>query len=139
VAALEGVCESHGIFKPTYPTEKMSLLDLEHAALAPYCIIKLLKAKDLEVPLEPYQTRIFRCRQPDLNDQHHPCGIHLVPGGRFVFTYDLLSLYLWDLGYNVNVPIKPRQTAFVNTLWHKICAVGASSDGQAIVFAIIFL
>ena len=103
------------------------MLDLEHAALAPYRMIKLLKAKNLEVPVEPYQTRIFRCRESNTNavyyGRHHPRGIRIVPGGRFVFTYDVENLHLWDLGYNVN--IKHR----------KIIAIGASRDGEAVILA----
>jgi hypothetical protein len=134
-AALERVCEGHRIFRPTYPIEKMSMPDLEHAALAPYRVIRLLKAKNLEVPVEPYQTRTFRCRQFDSKTQHHPRGIHLVPGGRFVFTYDIWYLQLWDLGYNVNVPIKPSQRAALNFWRRRISAVGVSSSGQTIVLA----
>lgn len=138
VAALERECRSHEIFKPTYPTEKMSILDLEHAALAPYRMIKLLKAKNLEVPVEPYQTRIFRCRESNTNavyGRHHPRGIRIVPGGRFVFTYDVENLHLWDLGYNVNIPIRPSQTAIVNIKHRKIIAIGASRDGEVVILA----
>lgn len=66
VIALEQVCESHKIFKPTFPMEETSILDLEHAALTPYRMIKLLKAQNIE-SVEPYQTRIFRCREPSAN------------------------------------------------------------------------
>jgi hypothetical protein len=63
VAALDRVCELHGIFKPTYPLEKMSLSELEYAALMPYRFVKMVKEHENNAGIPSrYQTRIPQLR-----------------------------------------------------------------------------
>ncbi|KAJ3497054.1 hypothetical protein NMY22_g19739 [Coprinellus aureogranulatus] len=60
LAALDRVCEQHGIYKPTYPLEKMTLAELEHAASGPHRFIKFVDATDSTQPghhTQPYLIR----------------------------------------------------------------------------------
>lgn len=109
--ALERICETHGIFKSTFPTNRMSLLELEHAALSPHRFVKSIKATENADPVRPYQNRSVPCHKrasPNFNEVHRAEIIGLIPGGRFLLTSDTRSgMCLWDLGYNANIPIKP--------------------------------
>ncbi|KAJ3518097.1 hypothetical protein NMY22_g13826 [Coprinellus aureogranulatus] len=116
--ALDRICTQHGIFKPTYPTEKMTLAELEHAASGPHRFIKLVKnfPQAAATPL-PAQSRFsnFRKKGNDLGipeEVYSPKSICLVPGGRFLFTGSA-HLCLWDLGYSVNAIANPFPLAVV--------------------------
>lgn len=112
MAALERVCDQHGIFKPTYPMEKMTLAELEHAASGPHRFVKWMKTfPSSTTEALPSRKQVFHFRKREnsagVPDQvHEPEILRLVPGGRYLVTAGS-CLCLWDLGYSSNVTAKP--------------------------------
>ncbi|KAJ3529115.1 hypothetical protein NMY22_g9131 [Coprinellus aureogranulatus] len=130
MAALVRVCEEHGIYKGTYPLEKMTLAELEHAASGPHRFIKFIDDvnKPAERAIDEYYGGI----------EH----ISLVPGGRFLFTastHPVATVCLWDLGYNMHAPVKPfplATTPFDGGIILNISAF-PSSDGRLLRIAVL--
>lgn len=131
LAALNRVCEQHGIYKPTYPTEKMTVAELEHAASGPHRFVRFVTEFESASPSickQPYLTRQFPCRRR-LDDPGNTDGLYrapyisLIPGGRFLVTASAGTITdatkgtvcLWDLGYNMNSPMKPFPIATAST------------------------
>ncbi|TEB18433.1 hypothetical protein FA13DRAFT_1583720, partial [Coprinellus micaceus] len=120
VSAFHRVCNQHGIFKPTYPMEKMTLAELEHAASRP--------------------RRFFSSREK-LSGTETSDGLYrtshlfLVPGGPFLITAGAQIVYLWDLGYNMYTPVKPFPVATtpVNGNVFILTASLASETGQTVL------
>ncbi|KAJ3507922.1 hypothetical protein NMY22_g16784 [Coprinellus aureogranulatus] len=113
LCALERICIANEIFRPSFPVERMSILELEHAATAPSRFLNLVKRLDLDAAPLPYSSRdlVFR-KAPSLEGTHGLRSFYLVPGGRFLLlSTDDLSLVLWDLGHNMNVVPKPYPIA----------------------------
>lgn len=147
------MCEQHGIYKPTYPVEKMTLAELERAALGPHRFIKSIdeaRSRSSERPV-PYLARQFRCRKrareaTGPNDLYAVSHLALVPGGRFLFTAagrsgddpKLSVVCLWDLGHNMRSPIKAYPIASVSSPRANLIHISAfpSSRGREIVVAI---
>ncbi|KAJ3516439.1 hypothetical protein NMY22_g14212 [Coprinellus aureogranulatus] len=154
MAALDRVCEQHGIFKPTFPLEKMTLADLEHAASGPHRFVKFVNASSPTEPnycIQPYLTRQMPCRKKAI-EAGIPDGLYqatclaLIPGGRFLVTSGSGNgttkegmACLWDLGYNMHRPAKPYPIATIATGPSPIMALSAcaSSDGKSILIAIV--
>ncbi|KAF5338509.1 hypothetical protein D9611_013313 [Ephemerocybe angulata] len=137
--ALHGVCETHGVFKPTYPFEKMTRFELEHAATSPYRFVRSIEHReDNEESLIPYQSRVLQPRYgPTPGSTHFPVALHLVPGGRFLFTGGIDDFCLWDLGFNStsrtstfmkHLPIARMESSVLQD-------IGPSADGKAVILA----
>lgn len=117
LSALDRVCDQHGIFKPTYPTDKMTLSELEHAASGPHRFVNDYGSAP-KSHTEAYMKRWIPCRMrtPDSDTSdglYKISNLYLIPGGRFLLTAgkpadpsSLGSLCLWDLGYNTHSPAK---------------------------------
>lgn len=92
------------MFKPTFPVQRMSVLELEHAATAPNRFLEYVKktpAKNDSVV--PYHTRVLQFRRPgETGATFSVDALHLIPGGRFLITTGSGCLDIWDLGYNGN-------------------------------------
>ncbi|TEB28000.1 hypothetical protein FA13DRAFT_1735903 [Coprinellus micaceus] len=134
INALERVCARHGVFKPTFPLQRMSILDLEYASLGPRRFLKMLNSiQGDESPL-PYGNRelIFR-RRPPLTGAY-PCdGFYMATGGRFLLVYgEDDSLSLWDLGYNLRAPMKTYPVATLERSG-ELAAASQSFDGEGIL------
>ncbi|KAG6908058.1 hypothetical protein DXG01_006364 [Tephrocybe rancida] len=100
VDVLRKVCHTHGIFEPSFDLKKMTLSEIEHAALCPFRFGSLLTTKRPS-SIKPLATRLL-----DNNDET-VVDIHLIPGGRFLLTQtDELKVDLWDLGYSPASVIK---------------------------------
>ncbi|KAJ3512426.1 hypothetical protein NMY22_g15335 [Coprinellus aureogranulatus] len=97
------MCEAHDVFKPTFPLDNMSNLELEHAATAPKRFLNLIKH------LEPGR-------------------MYLLPGGRFllVSTKDL-SLVLYDLGYSMRYAPDPYPIA-TSEKWGSVMGIRRFGD-----------
>ncbi|KAF5330179.1 hypothetical protein D9611_010633 [Ephemerocybe angulata] len=133
--ALERICEQYGIFKPTFPMEEMSLLELEHASTGPTRFLNGVKMQEHEELVRPYLTRMPQLRQKrSSHDNSHYNAVHLVPGGRFLFTSGLNSVCLFDLGYNMNVPVKPFPLATLEG-FGDLRAVAPTKNGKEFVIA----
>ena len=101
--ALRQVCIIEGVCKPSFPVEKMSIDDLEHAALSPHRLVECLRRSDGRW-LTPFQTRVL-----------HPRDVHgitsgsvfVVPGGRFLVKSSFNTHCLCNLEATANSPMKP--------------------------------
>lgn len=113
--ALRRVCLHHEAFGPTFPLEKMTLLDLEHATTSPDRLAGRLRRQLPGGRVEPLATRILKPHRPvqpsdvapdqDLGQFH---DLALVSGGRFLITSTSSGVVqMWDLGYSPNMLIKP--------------------------------
>ncbi|KAF6764471.1 hypothetical protein DFP72DRAFT_423404 [Ephemerocybe angulata] len=133
--ALERICEQYGIFKPTFPVEEMSLLELEHASTGPSRFLRAAKMQTEEECLRPYLTRIPQLRQArSSHDSSSYNALHLVPGGRFLFTSGRNTVCLFDLGYNMNVPVKPFPLATLKD-FGELRAVAPTTNGKELLIA----
>ncbi|KAF5330194.1 hypothetical protein D9611_010616 [Ephemerocybe angulata] len=138
--ALERVCEEYGIFKPTFPMEEMSLLELEHASTGPTRFLNGVKRYQPEEFVRPYLTRMPQlCRTRNSHDRSSDI-LHLVPGGRFLFTsgVNLNTVCLFDLGYNMNVPVKSFPLATLEG-FGDLGAVAPTKNGKGFVIATLKL
>ncbi|KAJ3529116.1 hypothetical protein NMY22_g9130 [Coprinellus aureogranulatus] len=153
LAALDRVCEQHGIYKPTYPLEKMTLAELEHAASGPHRFIKFVDATDSTQPGHqtqpylirqiPYRKKAEEAGSPD--ESYAATRLVLIPGGRFLVTSassdgttEKGAVCLWDLGYSMHTPAKPFPVASTSTE-PSILSLSACPglDGKAIIVAIL--
>ncbi|RDB27801.1 hypothetical protein Hypma_002159 [Hypsizygus marmoreus] len=134
LTALRQVCETHGIFKATFPLTDMSNRALEHAALSPSRFIAYMCK---ESP-QPFVTRILQSRS--FSD---PTGtwkegnfvdLMLVPGGRFLITKSTQGvIHLWDLGFASDTIIQPFPIAsIVNQIPKAIKAMQPTTDGSGL-------
>ncbi|KAF6748723.1 hypothetical protein DFP72DRAFT_820041 [Ephemerocybe angulata] len=120
--ALRQVCREHCLFLPTYPIEKMDTRQLFIAAMGPDRFKSLIEGAG--------SFAAHADDAPALNPAHGPFASHqvavlgkrgasyLVPGGRFLLTFDCKALTLWDLGLvgsakDINGP-QPRGMAHVD-------------------------
>ncbi|KAF5331281.1 hypothetical protein D9611_013070 [Ephemerocybe angulata] len=115
------MCSKHGLFRPSYPVEDMSLGQIQRATVGPYLFARQLQHRgaSFDTPiaavdrLEPVSQRIACV-------QRHILFYQLVPGGRFaVFIYPTetstetigtlpaLSMELVDLG-PPGLPLSPE-------------------------------
>jgi hypothetical protein len=116
---LRRFCFIYRLFPPTFPFNKMTTSELEHAVTSPYQFTAILRraanALDACNKLSPRVTRILYCNPPG---SPHPLpdisAIYLVPGGRFLLTSSTdFVMSLWDLGYNSNISIDHSPVASV--------------------------
>ncbi|KAJ3513286.1 hypothetical protein NMY22_g15088 [Coprinellus aureogranulatus] len=150
LAALDRVCEQHGIYKPGYPTEKMTLAELKHAASGPHRFVKWVKEFELTSLLvckQPYLSRQIssRRRANDPDDMDGAIShVLLIPGGRFLVTVMTPrtaagegTMCLWDLGYNMHCPAKlfPIATTPVQGAFHNLGAC-LNENGKEIILAV---
>ncbi|KAJ3546959.1 hypothetical protein NMY22_g1846 [Coprinellus aureogranulatus] len=152
LAALDRVCEQHGIYKPTYPTEKMTIVELEHAASGPHRFAAWVKAYELASPSVckgPHITRQFSSRRKASDVDSDPTGqisCLLIPGGRFLITAAQGSngqdgegtICLWDLGYGMHSSIKtvPIATTSIQPRPHSLTTC-MSATGEGIILGIL--
>ncbi|EDR02541.1 uncharacterized protein LACBIDRAFT_295431 [Laccaria bicolor S238N-H82] len=97
VNALRNVSIAQGVFLPSFPVEQMSSDDLEHAALSPHQSRARFQKADKTTP---FLTRPFapHFQGGDLA-ANSILTVHLVPGGRFLFTSNRQGeVHLWDIG-----------------------------------------
>ncbi|KAL1665584.1 hypothetical protein GGF50DRAFT_52419, partial [Schizophyllum commune] len=115
--AVRRMCTRNGIFRATHDLDAMSLLELEHAATAPSRFIRLMRKYDLvadttDERLSPMAKQLLHLRlpgKPGAVPAHSDSfqDIHLVPGGRFLFTLSQDYFHIWDLGRNAYSGLKP--------------------------------
>ncbi|TRM59901.1 hypothetical protein BD626DRAFT_572300 [Schizophyllum amplum] len=115
IDALRAVMDANDVFPPTFPLDKMSLAELEHAVFAPKRFFKLVQQRGTAVPngsLEPVSRRvvvIIDDKQPaDEDEKVYGAAIRLLPGGRFVIATTRSAIYLLDIGYDLNPVIRTR-------------------------------
>lgn len=126
VAALKAMCRQNHLFLPSYPTEQMSLANIQRCALGPYIFKKLVqenssvvarsKDEQLLANVNPDSKAVRTIAKVDFQKPHgigdgmssSASGIYLVPGGRFAVVFDGNSLALWDLGV---AGVRPNQQA----------------------------
>ena len=138
------------MYKPTYPVEKMSLAELEHAASGPRRFINFVSRSNYGPSKRypgPYLVRRFPCqREPNQDGLHQPSHLELIPGGRFLFTADGLAskgtvpafLCLWDLGYNMHCPAKwfPVATISIPKMFASYLSFSLCSRRSEIILAV---
>lgn len=111
ISALNRLCERCGLFKPTFPTDRMSLLDLEHAATSPHRFVRTITCHDdPALQVLPFQSREHPLRGGEAPKGVLPISVDtlaLIPGGRFLLTSGDRAIVLWDLGYGSKQYIKP--------------------------------
>ncbi|KAF5316989.1 hypothetical protein D9611_003484 [Ephemerocybe angulata] len=100
--ALRQVCCEHSLFLPTFPIDTMDTRQLFIAAMGPYRFKSLIESAG--------SFASHADDAPALNPAHGPFTSHqvsvlpqrgasyLVPGGRFLLTFNCKALTLWDLG-----------------------------------------
>ncbi|KAJ7512801.1 hypothetical protein B0H11DRAFT_2213364 [Mycena galericulata] len=124
--ALRRVCEINSLYKPSFPLDDMSLLDLQCAAIGTAALRftkRLYKRKQANVtlPLLPIVSRIFTPRVVKTSnvasqDPGVLKTVDLVPGGRFLFVTTETVLHLCDLGQGAGKLIKPHALASIALL-----------------------
>ncbi|KAF6764464.1 hypothetical protein DFP72DRAFT_955551 [Ephemerocybe angulata] len=135
--ALERVCEKYGIFKPTFPMEKMSILRLEHASTGPTRFLAGVKIYQPDDCVRPYITRTPHFRRERCSyDSYSYDTFHLVPGGRFLFTSASNTVCLFDLGYSMNVPVESLPLATLKG-FGELKAVAPTMNGKELLVATI--
>lgn len=122
VNALRTCCLEHQALFSAFPTSSMSLVQLEHCALAQLRFLRRLQTSlqsgDLDdfakhiVPVARVRT-VGRRLDPDVGAAPFKVGF-LVPGGRFLFTLNAEDeLSVWDLGFSADMDIQDRPIATV--------------------------
>ncbi|KAJ3538041.1 hypothetical protein NMY22_g5336 [Coprinellus aureogranulatus] len=135
VRALHIVCERYGLFKPTFPMDKMTLPELQHAVTAPSYFPIFMGCYD-EMSLEafPFQTRIhpFRGYIESDSPRTYVDRFILVPGGRFLFTQGNQGVNLWDLGYSSRQYLEPLSLV-IGEIFGRVVIVGPTADGRELL------
>ncbi|KAH6918170.1 hypothetical protein BKA70DRAFT_1246446 [Coprinopsis sp. MPI-PUGE-AT-0042] len=113
--AAKTTCADYGLLTQSFPFENMSDMDLEHLALSPTRFeAKILRQATTGRPtLQPFQRRIIAT---SLDNQvvSSVDTVHLLPGGRYLLIcLSGKGIYVWDLGYNVNVTPKAKPAIFI--------------------------
>ncbi|KAH6918125.1 hypothetical protein BKA70DRAFT_1056084, partial [Coprinopsis sp. MPI-PUGE-AT-0042] len=96
--AARAMCRSHGLFLPSFPLEAMSVKELTRLALSPFIFSRLVSMEG-EGRLPEIQSRTFRPRLKRFDTVLDVRSLHLLPGGRYLFTYHEDNVCLWDLGF----------------------------------------
>ena len=115
--------------------DKMSLLELQHAASAPYRFPRFAQRHDkMASPLLPFQTRVhpFRVDTDSDSNPHEVNWFYLVPGGRFLVTYGSQKINLWDLGYNSRQYLEFLPLSIRDVAGH-LLAIAQTSDGRELL------
>ncbi|KAF8899792.1 hypothetical protein CPB84DRAFT_1779995 [Gymnopilus junonius] len=95
---VERMCQDNTVYRHSFPTDDMSVLELEYATMSPKKWESLaLKSESLEEELPSFATNIIRPEY--FSNDAEPEDLYLVPGGRFLIILQRGYLYLWDLGY----------------------------------------
>lgn len=95
---VERMCQDNTVYRHSFPTTSMSLLDLEYAAMAPKkWELLALRGKSLEDEIPSFATHTIGS-QYFVGDAD-PKDLYLIPGGRFLIVLQRGYLNLWDLGY----------------------------------------
>ncbi|KAH6918116.1 hypothetical protein BKA70DRAFT_1554256, partial [Coprinopsis sp. MPI-PUGE-AT-0042] len=104
--AARTMCHGVGLFLPSFPLESMSVKELTRLALSPYIFSRLVSQEDT-LRLPERQSRTFN---PYLKSSEKGLvlkSLHMLPGGRYLITYQNDDVCLWDLGYG---PVPPSQS-----------------------------
>ncbi|KAH6918072.1 hypothetical protein BKA70DRAFT_1554223 [Coprinopsis sp. MPI-PUGE-AT-0042] len=137
--AARTTCFSHGLFLPSFPLETMSVEELTRLALSPFNFSRLVSTGGDE-RLPEIQTRTFSPRMSRSAELSEPRSLHLLPGGRYLFTYHVDALCLWDLGYGKALP-KPFPIASlrVGTIcrWYGEKPPCPTEDGQGVLAIVL--
>lgn len=98
------MCAENGVFLLTFPIPQMSQEDLERAATAPSVWLArfmqrktLLSENEFENEVFPSMERSLALEDATLNEYNR---LFIVPGGRFLITFQTNQCCLWDLGYS---------------------------------------
>lgn len=113
--ALRRVCVEYSCFLPTYPTDEMSLSDLELAATSYYRFSSRLWSElENDQALLPVAARVLSPTGRSPHTQGFRDSI-LVPGGRFLVTRSNGgTVKLWDLGYMPDMLINTHELALLD-------------------------
>ncbi|KAF6752211.1 hypothetical protein DFP72DRAFT_457443 [Ephemerocybe angulata] len=121
-AALKAMCRQNHLFEPSYPIQQMTVAAIQRCALGPYVFKRMVhRHSSVVARMESAQSlmknpatkpvdvtaRIKFRNQPKPDGSG--TGVFLVPGGRFMVTFDGDALTLWDVGVAGGPPTKPSQ------------------------------
>lgn len=147
IEALRQICLANAVFLPTFPLDKMSLAELEHAAMAPYKWMALSSARDGSASRTALNTHRMRFLSPLAaesldsdemdtaeEDDFEVRSLFLVPGGRYLVTFAWRWVCVWDIGFapHPENDYIHRPIAMVKMDLHSTHLVHASPDGQAL-------
>ena len=103
IQILRQVCNAEALFFPSYLISKMSLLDLQRAALAPF-LWRRRVAKNVINDLDATYDQIVREKKVFVSPPRlcttmvYTWDYLLVPGGRYVVASSGTTLSIYDLG-----------------------------------------
>ncbi|KAF8805720.1 hypothetical protein BYT27DRAFT_7103849 [Phlegmacium glaucopus] len=109
VDALHRVCHDNTLFLPSFPIPDMTVLELEHGAMAPRRWIELCAVFEKQHPndsgakLCSRTTRIINNPFPATAKNRE---IFIVPGGRYLISHSSNGIFVWDLGYTSSANCK---------------------------------
>ncbi|KAF8802153.1 hypothetical protein BYT27DRAFT_6771427 [Phlegmacium glaucopus] len=134
VDALHRVCHDNTLFLPSFPIPDMTVLELEHAAMAPRRWIELCAAFQKQHPnsgakLCARTTRIINNPLAAMADNPE---IFIVPGGRYLISQSSRGIFIWDLGYTSSADCKLIASVGREGGSH-ICTVQATPDGLGLI------
>lgn len=113
------VCDTYGLFLPSYPIEEMDVAELQSAALRPYLWQHLVRNK--AVPVQDLDEAVpLPAKESSGELWAHWLSLELVPGGRYLLMINSSpglskrELELWDLGLPGKRP-QPEPILLANT------------------------
>ncbi|KAF8805721.1 hypothetical protein BYT27DRAFT_7103860 [Phlegmacium glaucopus] len=107
--ALRRVCLDNTLFLPSFPIPDMTVLELEHAAMAPRRWIELCAAFQKQHPIDSGAklcSRTIRIIDNPLAAIADDPEIFIVPGGRYLVSDSSTGIFIWDLGYTSSADCK---------------------------------
>ncbi|KII87651.1 hypothetical protein PLICRDRAFT_42154 [Plicaturopsis crispa FD-325 SS-3] len=137
---LRRAVSQQGVFQPTFPVERMTLPQLEHAATASYRFLCQIRRTGKQGYLQPLATRVLKAPS-DTRDRVTFRQSLIIPGGRFLLTEssdDLLQL--WDLGFHADTVIDPSPIASVKihpSAGDYYPTTHPTADGQGLVIRVL--
>ncbi|KAF8801990.1 hypothetical protein BYT27DRAFT_7173545 [Phlegmacium glaucopus] len=102
--ALRRVCINNTLFLPSFPIPDLTILELEHAAMAPRRWIELCTAVESHDSGAELCSRTIRIINSPFATRC--CELFIVPGGRYLVGYWPEGIFVWDLGYTSNADCK---------------------------------
>ncbi|KAF6749840.1 hypothetical protein DFP72DRAFT_911876 [Ephemerocybe angulata] len=139
---LHMVCERYGMFKSSFPWERMSLRELDHAIAAPQQFLQIFESgsgSDIIEAAPIARTQVVPFERNEEFDHLDPetgaTNVILVPGGRFLFVAEGPKITLWDLGYNANHDVQRSPIAIDENLGG-MYAISPTLSGEGVLLAV---
>ncbi|KAF8812954.1 hypothetical protein BYT27DRAFT_7239602 [Phlegmacium glaucopus] len=130
VDALRQVCLDNTLFLPSFPIPNMTVVELEHAAMAPRRWIELCTAFENDDSGAKLCARTTRIINNPLAATARDCELFIVPGGRYLVGQSPKGVFVWDLGYTSSADCKLIASVECKSYY---CMVQATPDDMGLI------